>query len=86
MFLDATRWGKDPFFGPDGFKIDQQGNIFGARPGGITVVASDGTLLGTIEPGEPTSNVAWAEDGRTLFVTGGGALYRLRLTATGARY
>lgn len=86
LLFDATRWRKDPYFGPDGFKIDQQGNIFGARPGGITVMASDGTLLGTIETGQPTSNLAWGEDGRTLFVTGGGAVYRLRLTTTGARY
>lgn len=86
VFFDATRWRKDPFFGPDGFKIDQQGNIFGARPGGITIIASDGTLLGTIETSQPTSNVAWGEDGRTLFITGGGAVYRLRLTTTGARY
>ncbi|MGQ0811704.1 MAG: SMP-30/gluconolactonase/LRE family protein, partial [Nitrospiraceae bacterium] len=39
VFFDATRWRKDPFFGPDGFKVDQHGNIFGARPGGISVIA-----------------------------------------------
>ncbi len=86
VFFDATRWRKDPFFGPDGFKVDKQGNIFGARPGGLSVIAPDGTLLGTIETGQPTSNVAWGEDGRTLFVTGGGSVYRLPLTTTGAGY
>lgn len=86
VFFDATRWRKDPFFGPDGFKIDRQGNIFGARPGGISVIAPDGTLLGTIETGEPTSNVAWGEDGKTLFMTGGPAVYRLRLTTGGAHF
>lgn len=86
VFFDATRWRKDPFFGPDGFKVDQQGNLFGARPGGISVIAPDGTLLGTIETGRPTSNVAWGEDGSTLFITGGDALYRIRLTTMGARY
>ncbi|RPH77229.1 MAG: hypothetical protein EHM80_12965, partial [Nitrospiraceae bacterium] len=55
VFFDATRWRKDPFFGPDGFKVDRQGNIFGARPGGLSVIAPDGTLLGTIETGQPTS-------------------------------
>ncbi|ALA60403.1 SMP-30/gluconolactonase/LRE family protein [Nitrospira moscoviensis] len=84
VLLDATRWRQDPFFGPDGFKVDRHGNLFGARPGGISVIASDGTLLGTIETGRPTSNVAWGEDGRTLFVTGGSALYRLRLATGGA--
>jgi gluconolactonase len=86
VFFDATRWRKDPFFGPDGFKVDKEGNIFGARPGGVSVIAPDGTLLGTIETGRPTSNVAWGEDGRTLFITGGSSVYRLRLTTGGARY
>ena len=86
VFFDATRWRKDPFFGPDGFKVDRQGNIFGARPGGLSVIASDGTLLGTIETRQPTSNVAWGEDGQTLFITGGSAVYRLRLTTGPVRY
>lgn len=86
VFFDATNWRKDPFFGPDGFKVDEKGNIFGARPGGLNVIAPDGTLLGTIETGEPTSNAAWGEDGSTLFVTGGSAVYRIRLTTRGARY
>lgn len=86
VLLDATRWRKDPFFGPDGFKVDRYGNIFGARPDGLSVIAPDGTLLGTIETGQPMSNVAWGEDGRTLFMTGGGAVYRLRLTTSGAGY
>lgn len=83
VLFDATRWRKDPYFGPDGFKVDRQGNLFGARPGGLSVIAPDGTLLGTIDTGQPTSNVAWGEDGRTLFVTGGSAVYRLRLTTSG---
>ena len=48
VFFDATRWRKDPFFGPEGFKVDRQGNIFGARPGGLSVIAPDGTLLARI--------------------------------------
>lgn len=87
VFFDATRWRKDPFFGPDGFKVDRQGNIFGARPGGLSVIASDGTLLGTIETGQLTSNLAWGEeDGQTLFITAGSSVYRLRVTTGAARY
>ena len=84
VFFDATRWRKDPFFGPDGFKVDREGNLFGARPGGITVIGPDGVLLGTIETGQPTSNVAWGEDGSVLYVTGGSAVYRIRTTTKGA--
>lgn len=86
VFFDATRWHREPFFGPDGFKVDRQGNLFGARPGGISVIAPDGTLLGTIETGRPASNVAWGEDGRTLFVTGGSTVHRIRLSTKGAGY
>jgi len=86
IFFDATRWRKDPFFGPDGFKVDEHGNIFGARPGGLSVIAPDGALLGTIETNQPTSNVAWGEDGQTLFITGGSAVYRFRVTTKGVRY
>lgn len=86
VLFDATRWRKDPFFGPDGFKVDRQGNLFGARPGGVSVIAPDGTLLGTIETGQPTSNVAWGEDGRTLFITGGSSVYRLPVTTIGAHF
>jgi gluconolactonase len=80
VFFDATRWRENPFFGPDGFKVDEHGNIWGACPGGISVIAPDGRLLGAIETGQATSNVAWGEDGSTLFITGGTAVYRIRLT------
>lgn len=86
VLLDAMRWRTDPFYGPDGFKVDELGNLWAARPGGLSVIGSDATLLGTIDTGRPTSNVAWGEDGRTLFLTSGDALYKLRLKVRGARY
>lgn len=85
VLFDASRWRK-PFSGPDGLKVDRAGNIFGTRPGGVSVIAPDGTLLGTIEMGQPTSNVAWGEDGRTLFITAGHAVYRVRVLTTGEGY
>jgi len=86
IFFDATRWRKDPFFGPDGFKIDKQGNLFGARPGGISVFAPDGTHLGDIETGKPTSNLNWGEDGSVLYITGGSSIYRLRTMTRGSAF
>ena len=86
VFFDATRWRKDPFFGPDGFKVDRDGNLFGARPGGISVIAPDGALLGTIDTGQPTSNLAWGEDGSVLYVTGGSAVYRIQTKTKGAGF
>jgi sugar lactone lactonase YvrE len=38
---------------------------------GISVFSPDGTHLGNIETCQPTTNLAWGEDGRTLFITGG---------------
>jgi len=86
IFFDATRWRKDPFFGPDGFKIDKGGNLFGARPGGISVFAPDGTHLGDIELGGPTSNLNWGNDGSVLYITGGSSIYRLKTSTIGNRF
>ena len=86
VLFDAARWRQDPFFGPDGLKIDEHGNLWGARPGGISVIAPSGTLLGLIEIGRSTSNVAWGEDGRTLFIASAEALFRLRVKTKGTGY
>jgi len=59
IFFDAAQWKRPPFFGPDGLKVDGEGNIFGARPGGISIFAPDGTHLGSIETGVATSNCTW---------------------------
>lgn len=83
VFASANRWKKPPFSGPDGFKLDKNGNLFGARPGGLSIFAPDGTHLGSLETGMPASNVAWGEDGSTLFMTGGSSVYRIRLTTKG---
>jgi gluconolactonase len=86
VFADASRWKKAPFFGPDGFKLDKEGNLFGARPGGVSIFAPDGTHLGSIELRGPTSNVAWGDDGSTLYITGGTAVYRIRLSTKGVGF
>jgi gluconolactonase len=86
VFADGSKWSKRPFFGPDGLKIDREGNLFGARPGGISVYSPDGTHLGSIETGVPTSNLAWGDDGSSLYITAGPALYRLRTTTNGAGF
>ncbi|HWP57064.1 MAG TPA: SMP-30/gluconolactonase/LRE family protein [Candidatus Acidoferrales bacterium] len=86
VFAEASKWKRAPFFGPDGFKLDQHGNLFGARPGGVSIFAPDGTHLGSIETGMPASNVAWGDEGSALYITGGTALYRIRLRTKGAGF
>ena len=69
----------------DGMKVDSAGNLFATGPGGVWVLAPDGTHLGTIMPDEVPANVGWGDDGRTLYMTGRTGLYRIRLTTQGAR-
>ena len=67
----------------DGMKVDLAGNLFATGPGGVWVLSADGTHLGTIVTGEVTANVAWGDDGRTLYMTASTGLYRVRLATEG---
>jgi gluconolactonase len=58
-------------------KVDSAGNVFATGPGGVLVLTPDGTLLGRILTGVPTANVAWGEDGATLFITANHRVLRL---------
>jgi gluconolactonase len=81
VFFDVT--GVQGEGGADGMKVDLAGNVYATGPGGVWVIAPDGTHLGTIRPNEALTNVGWGEDGRTLFITGRTTLYRIRLNARG---
>jgi gluconolactonase len=82
VFFDVT--GVQGEGGADGMKVDLAGNVYATGPGGVWVIAADGTHLGMIRPPEALTNVGWGDDGRTLYITGRTALYRIRLTARGA--
>ena len=64
--------------------MDERGNLFMAGPGGVYVLAPDGTHLGTIVTGVATSNCAIGAGGAELFITADTALLRVRL-AGGSR-
>jgi gluconolactonase len=68
---------------PDGMKVDRAGNLFATGPGGVLVFSPDGRHLGTILTGERTANVAFGDDGRTLYMTADKTLLRMRVAATG---
>ena len=68
---------------PDGLKVDVHGNVFATGPGGVLVFAPDGTLLGRIITGVPTANVAFGEDGSTLFITANHRVLRMRTKTRG---
>jgi gluconolactonase len=86
VLFNATEWTKTKPGVPDGMKVDREGNIFGAGPGGIHVISPEGKHLGSIETGVPTGNLAWGEDGSTLFITSNTNVFRLRLTTKGAGF
>jgi len=55
--------------GPDGLKVDAQGNIFATGPGGVFIFNAAGKLLGRLKVPEACSNVALTPDGKTRFIT-----------------
>ena len=83
VFADSRALYKQGDGVADGLKVDVQGNLFATGPGGVLVYAPDGTLLGRIVTGVPTSNVAFGEDGSTLFITANHRVLRLRTRTHG---
>jgi gluconolactonase len=86
IFADATSFLGDGPGLPDGMKVDRNGNIFTAGPGGIHVFAPDGTRLGSLLTGSATGNCAWGMDGSTLFIASGTSVYRIKLATKGAGF
>jgi len=84
LFFDAT---KDTAPGaPDGMKVDRDGNIYSAGPGGVLILSPEGKHLGTIRMPEKVSNVAWGdEDGKTLYITASTSVYRVRTKVGGVK-
>jgi len=83
VLLDATPMTKDRRGLPDGLKIDTDGNLFATGPGGVLVITPQGKHLGTIMTGQATSNCAFGDDGRTLYMTADDYLMRVRLKTKG---
>lgn len=67
----------------DGLKVDVDGNLFATGPGGVWIFDANGKHLGTIKPDEVPANVAWGDDGSTLYMTARTGLYRIRLSTSG---
>jgi gluconolactonase len=68
---------------PDGLKVDSVGNIWSTGPGGIRILTPAGKVLGQIKLPEVAANLAWAEDGKTLYITATHSIYRLRTKIAG---
>jgi gluconolactonase len=84
VFFDMTKApGEDAV---DGIKVDQRGNLYVSGPGGLWVISPEGKHLGTIIAPRHPHNMAWGgEDGKTLYMTAQGTLYRMPLNVPGFR-
>jgi gluconolactonase len=84
VFFDAS---KEPGVGgPDGIKVDKEGNLYGSGPGGLWIFSPDGKHLGTIAIPERMANLAWGDaDGKTLYIAASTSVYRIRLKIAGVR-
>jgi len=68
---------------PDGMKVDSAGNIWATGPGGVRIISPLGKVLGQLVVPEIVANVGFAEDGKTVYLTGSTGLYRLHSKIAG---
>ncbi len=74
----------DDFGGPDGMKVDSEGNIYCTGVGGIWIITPEGKHLGTISLPELPANLAWGDDDwKTMYCTCRSGIYRIRFAKTG---
>ncbi|MFH4968601.1 SMP-30/gluconolactonase/LRE family protein [Gaetbulibacter sp. M240] len=71
IFYDVTNHiGKpDEAGNPDGMKMHKDGYVFGTGPGGVWVFNLEGKPIARIRTDRPTSNCAFTNDQKTLYMT-----------------
>jgi gluconolactonase len=84
VFFDMTQAPGDDAI--DGIKVDRQGNLYISGPGGLWIISPEAKHLGTIIAPKHPHNLAWGDDGKTLYLTAQGSLYRMPLKVSGARF
>jgi gluconolactonase len=67
----------------DGLKTDMNGNVYCAGPDGIWIISPEGKYLGRIKTPEHAANMAWGDEGSTLYITASSSIYRISLKASG---
>jgi gluconolactonase len=84
VFVDVTRAAQEKLPGlPDGLKVSRDGTVWATAPGGVRVYSPAGKHLGTLATGVPTSNVAFGDDGSTLYLTADKNLARVKTKVKG---
>ena len=81
VFFDMTNEpGEDAI---DGIKVDREGNLYVSGPGGLWIISPEARHLGTIITPKHPHNLAWGDDGKTLYMTARSTLYRMPLKKSG---
>jgi len=65
--------------GFDGMKVDRNGNVFTAGPGGVWILNKDGKPLGEIKLPIQNSNCALTPDEKTIFITADMYVLRIKM-------
>jgi gluconolactonase len=68
---------------PDGLKVSADGTVWATGPGGVLVYSPQGQHLGTLATGVATANLAFGDDGSTLYITADKNLVRVRTKVKG---
>ena len=69
---------------PNGMKVDSAGNVYCTGPGGIQVFKPDGKYIGLIYMPQAVSNFCFGDaDHKTLYITAGPAVYKIRVKIPG---
>ena len=72
---------------PDGFRVDHDGYLWTSALDGIHCLSPEGALIGIIWLPQHASNICFGgADGRTLFITSSGRVYRVHSTRRDAAH
>jgi len=69
----------------DGLKTDESGNVWVASERAIRIFDDKGRLIGSVEVPEESTNLAWGEGFRGLYITAQKSLYHLPTKVPGTR-
>ena len=86
VVVDLT--GEKGLGGPDGVKVDRQGNIYTAATGGLWIVSPQGKRLGLVRAPEGirfANNAFGDPDSKTMYLVSAKNLWRIRLNIPGVR-
>lgn len=82
IWFDATTYHAQGLAGlPDGMTVADNGNVFTSGPGGIFILDQEGKALGQIRFKDAVANCTFGDDGRSLYITAGAYLVRVKLVS-----